>query len=302
VRGEEHEVALPDGSIPLVYDLIRGKEAITAHHNTYVIKQPPVYDMHYALEFGLLLSGRMRRLSEDWEGIIGPGQVWFQGAWEPHGYELLTLPTQALVFGVVPQVLVTANAEEAPDYDWMAPFAAPPEKRPQAAPRTQRELQSIASKVIARLPANGPQVQLWKRFLFLEMQLLVREDWTPPPRVYTPVPDSYSRIDRAVGMVLASRRPVSVEQAAKACGMSRNAFNRLFAALMGITFAKYCLRHRLSAGAGQLLSTDDPIKAIAADWGFTSASHLNQCFRKHYGCSPGEYRRHHQSASPNSAG
>jgi AraC-like DNA-binding protein len=59
---------------------------------------------------------------------------------------------------------------------------------------------------------------------------------------------------------------------------------------------------RDNTGAMDVVSTDKvpaeepyfaarPVKAIAARWGFTSAAHFSQAFRRAYGFSPGEFRR-----------
>jgi AraC-like DNA-binding protein len=288
---QEGELARVQRASPIVWDLLRGKEAISAIHTTFTQPQSPFREMHQALEFGVLLYGRIRRFCEGTERVIEPGEAWFQGAWEPHAYQLLTLPTVALAFGVLPQVLIMAGFEDAPPYDWMAPFTASPEARPKTAPSKRRELLTLASKVISPRTSGSPDGRVRKRLLFFEMMLIAREGWTPPVSHQAPLHDLYDRISRAVGMVLASRRPVGLEEAAKACGMSRNAFSRLFRTSLGITFAKYCLRHRLSAAAEQLLHTDDPVKVVAAQWGFADASHFGQCFREHYGCPPAEYRR-----------
>ena len=131
---------------------------------------------------------------------------------------------------------------------------------------------------------------VWRRLLFFQMMLLAREGWTLP----TPHPlasSCYDRIGRAVALVLSSQEPISVAEAAEACCMSQNAFCRTFRAATGSTFARYCLLHRPGTAAQQLLYTDKPIKALAAEWGFGSASHFCGCFRKHYRCSPAEYRR-----------
>jgi len=39
--------------------------------------------------------------------------------------------------------------------------------------------------------------------------------------------------------------------------------------------------------------TNDPLRVVAQQWGFTDIRHLDRCFRRHYGCSPATYRRQH---------
>jgi len=46
----------------------------------------------------------------------------------------------------------------------------------------------------------------------------------------------------------------------------------------------------VNTAASQLRATNDPVKAVARDWGFTDASHMHRNFVKHYGCTPNEYR------------
>jgi AraC-like DNA-binding protein len=72
--------------------------------------------------------------------------------------------------------------------------------------------------------------------------------------------------------------------------MSRARFLFHFARLTGSTFGQFGIRHRVHAAAADLRSSSEPIKAIARDWGFTDESHLYKAFRKHYGCTPHQFR------------
>jgi AraC-like DNA-binding protein len=290
-RERHDDTALSAHPRPRVWDLLRGKETVSIHHTTFSVPQEPYVEMHSALEFGVLLSGRLRRLGEGYARVLEPGDVWFQGAWEPHAYELLALPTAALSFGMLPQALLAERLEESAHYDWLAPFVAPPELRPRPPAARRHDFLSLAGRVIGKQSAGPVEAGLWRLIIFLEMMLHAREHWVPPARPSVPPPEAYSRVSRAVGMVLTASQPVSVGEAARACDLSRGAFSRLFKAAIGITFAKYCLRHRLGAAAEQLLRSDGPIKAVANAWGFVDASHFDRCFQKHYACSPLVYRR-----------
>jgi AraC-like DNA-binding protein len=291
-------VAGPAGDAPLwherpqarVWDLTRGREDVSTNYTTFITHEAPGFEMHRALEFGMLVAGRIRRFCGGYEYLISPGEAWFQGAFEPHTYETVMLPTVALSFGALPEAVAAVGLEEATPYDWMAPFTVPPEARPRTLPHVRKDLLQLAAKVTGLGRFAPSERAAWRRLLFFEMMLLAREGWTPP----TPhrlSSSSYDRIGEAIALVLSSQEPVSVVEAAKACNLSRNAFGRIFRTATGSTFARYCLLHRLGTAAQQLLATDKPIKAIAAEWGFASASHFGECFRKHYRCSPAEYRQ-----------
>jgi len=107
------------------------------------------------------------------------------------------------------------------------------------------------------------------------------------------------RIGRAVEFVFNRWGITTAEDAAKHSGISRSRFDAVFQKTMGLSFARFALRYRLSGAAMQLLQGDDPMKTIAADWGFTDASHFNRAFCAHYGCTPGAYRE--ENARSNSS-
>jgi transcriptional regulator GlxA family with amidase domain len=93
-----------------------------------------------------------------------------------------------------------------------------------------------------------------------------------------------------VELVFRERRYVSSREAARECALSHKSLNLLFSRAIGTTFAKFALRYRLQAAASRLLESQDPVKAIARDWGFVDASHFHACFRASYGFSPVRYR------------
>ena len=45
----------------------------------------------------------------------------------------------------------------------------------------------------------------------------------------------------------------------------------------------------------ELVSTEKPLKTVAAELGFTDASHLNNSFKMFYGSTPSQYRKKHRS-------
>lgn len=249
------------------------------------------WDMHYPVELGVVLSGRMRRLWRTWETELRPGEVWLCGIWERHGWEVVEGPCQHLVLVVLPEVLMAPGLPAADRRDWLAPFRPAPPRRPRVSESQRHEVLALARQAVGKLALHTPARGVWLRLMVLELLLLVQRDWERPARLAPAPADSLQALASAIELVLGSRRIVSTAEAAAACRMSQTAFRRRFRDLMGITFAKFALRHRLSQAAALLLRTDHPLKAVAADCGFTDDSHLHRAFLRHYGRSPGEYRR-----------
>ena len=263
--------------------------------NSHPQKQDFMADMHYGLELGIVRSGRMERQYEHFGMNVGPGQVWMCGMWEPHSYRIVKAPCEVLVLVILPQMLVNLQFSEAPNFKWLAPFAAPAHQRPQAAKSQQERMHELAEQFKRTLSFTRPQRELWQRVLLMETLLFLQKDWSAPAMDVLPS-SFYGRINKAVQMVFSGKTGLTSQAAAKASGLSRNYFNKMFQELMGISFAKFELRYRLSCAASQLLLSGSPAKTVAPDWGFTDACHLHRCFMKFYGCSPGTYRKRHAAA------
>ncbi|MBN1671062.1 MAG: helix-turn-helix transcriptional regulator [Kiritimatiellae bacterium] len=270
-----------------------------ARHKT--IGPEPLFDMHYALEMGVVLRGRMRRFYRKAQLDCAPGDVWFCGIWEPHGYRVLQAPCEAVVNVVWPSLLVNLYWPEAPGVYWMAPFVVPVADRPRVPAQRRDVLLAAAERVRAAREANGEFKAARLRLAFLELLLGVIEISPGPPAGETRSAGAYYRLTPALDLALQARRLITNEEAAQACALSRDRFIRLFRRLMGVSFARFALRHRLSGAAAQLTGTPDPIKAIARGWGFTDESHLHRLLARHYGCTPRAFRQRGGPFSPNAA-
>jgi len=251
---------------------------------------PVSFDMHYALELGVLTGGRMARVYQGHRRILEPGQIWFCGAWEPHGWQVLDGPCRAVVVTVFPPMLANATFPEAASFEWMAPFVLPAAARPQVPRAMQKEFLRLGQELGKTLDVAPPRQTLLQRMLLYQLLLELPEVHETASRPTLP-DDSYARINKAVELVFKSRHFLTATEAAHACALSRKAFSALFEKVMGVSFAKFALRHRLQGAASRLLESDDPVKAVASDWGFTDASHLHTAFHAAYGCSPAQYRK-----------
>ncbi len=251
----------------------------------------PSYDMHYALELGILVQGRMRRHYTTWHMEIGPGQVWLCGVWERHGRDVLEGPCERLVFYVAPTELMSMNTDNWKSLDWMLPFRVVPRYRPQAKGEMRRQMLEVAQRARVLL-GQGPSIEqeAGLLLLFLESLLTLRRGWRPALAVPSPLPAGGSEVNAVVQLVFSTKGYVTVEAAAKVWGLNRNDFSRRFRQLMGISFPEFALRHRLKGAAAQLLQTDDPLKTVARDWGFSNAAHLHRSFVRYRKMTPAQYR------------
>lgn len=247
------------------------------------------YDMHFELELGIVLGGSMRRLFLRHQRVCHAGDLWCCGMWEPHGYEALELPCEVLVLLIWPPLLVNLHFAEAPDLGWMTPFTLPPAQRPTIAPAARGTVIEIGRRLAALAPGAEPVHAVQRHLLALELLTYLQR-----PAKEAPSPAIYHQLSPAIERVFTSRTLVTTAAAAEICLMSEDAFSRSFQALMGLSFARFALRHRIHGAAGELAGTDHPVKAVAQRWGFTDESHLHRLFLKHYGCSPAAYRRREQ--------
>jgi AraC-like DNA-binding protein len=261
--------------------------------------------MHYPMGMGIIREGTIRREFPGYFTDCGPGQVYLTGAWEPHGWTVLHKTCTLIHVGFFPEFIFDTRFPEAPEFVPMDLFTAPPDRRPQLPRDGRGPMVRLAEQMLEVQQSERPRKTLWLRSLLLQGLLLLYERWDPPAsnsaaaaaaKAADPAPAS--PLNPAIQLVLRSRRFLSVTEAASACGLSPKTFAGSFARLMGVSFPRFALRYRFQAAARQLLNSDGAIKTVAAQWGFTDASHLHRCFMEHFGCTPSDYRRRSTFALP----
>ncbi|MBI3830212.1 MAG: helix-turn-helix transcriptional regulator [Planctomycetes bacterium] len=85
--------------------------------------------------------------------------------------------------------------------------------------------------------------------------------------------------------------PLTLEDVAHQVFLSPNYFTSLFTAKAGLTVFDYIRDVRLTE-AGRLMSQSDlNVREIAKEVGFGNRSHFARSFKKHFGCTPREYKR-----------
>lgn len=278
-------------SIPRLRTNLSPRTPLSCGVNRYPRKPSGIYDMHYGLEMGVVLRGRMRRMYQGYEMVVHPGDVWFCGMWEPHGCQCLCDNVHVLVFLIWPPLLADLRWPEAPEFNWMLPFVVPPKDRPHIVRKDRPWFAALGRRVRDWEDEPETRRKMDMHLCLLEILLRATRGWRPPADGHDAPADAFVRVNRAIERVFASRRLVTVEEVAKACGLSRNRFGKLFQDVTGIGFPAFALRYRLSGAANQLVCGDDAIKAVARNWGFADDSHLHKAFVEHYSLTPTEYRR-----------
>ncbi len=245
------------------------------------------FDMHYELEVGIVCRGGMVRRYLDWDVELGPGGVWLCGMWEPHGFTMTRCPCTVVVMVVSPEYLSSLGP---PGHDWLAPFTATARARPVLTEGSRIAMQRIAVRIQQLSQPDSSARTAWLQTCLSDILLNLTDGWCAPEGTDTDRSTLYSRLSPSTALVFSSRRLVTEAEASRACAMSRNIFCAHFKQLTGVTFASFALRYRVRSAAQDLAATDRPLKAVAADWGFSDVSHLHRVFLRHYACSPSAFR------------
>jgi AraC-like DNA-binding protein len=257
-------------------------------------------EMHYELELGIMVTGRAKRYYNDYEMEVGPGQIWLCGIWEPHSRRTLKQPCDRIFMSILPQTLASLRFWPVADANLLAPFLVPPRYRPQIAHADEQTVIQLGQRIGRIREQNHVEHRnFWYLLLLAEVLLLATRDWRPPKSVSDPsATEAFFKITKAIHQVLDSRRRISEKEAANICQISQYSFGALFENLMGMSFTQFDLRFRIDMAAWYLVNTDEQIKNIAMQWGFTDSSHFNRYFRDHYGSSPQEYRQRFSRMTP----
>ncbi len=261
-------------------------EPIILIHRTLTEEASSRFDMHFAYELGIIKSGIMQREYKNHSRRVESGDVWLTGMWEPHGYFLLEAPCEVFVFVVSPTFL---HRHDQAVFNWTDVFNVKPARRPALSPECRQEVLRIANRLSTLPPEHKT---LWLKNYFFEILLYLnagrsRQREVPKKDVFP-----YQKLEPGIQLVFENKRHVTTEEASRHCGMSRTAFDTLFKNTMGLSYYKFALRFRLRSAADQLLATNDPLKAVASDWGFTDSSHFIRVFKEYYQMSPHDYRSH----------
>ena len=92
--------------------------------------------------------------------------------------------------------------------------------------------------------------------------------------------------------------PWTLQELAKRAGMSRSTFAQKFKQTVGASPMEYLTRWRMLLAGDKLVNSSDPISVIALSLGYESESAFSTAFKRVMGCSPRQYSRGRNPASP----
>jgi len=264
------------------------------NHDLYKCGTAYQYDMHYGLEFGIVLQGKMEIMYPDLTLYLSPGDIWFCGMWEPHGWSTKRSFCESVNIIIWP-VLAYLNLNELTQFNWLAAFTVPPSQRPQTNNTFREAMLALGTRIKTLLEDKDERTWLWLQLFVMEGILLATKQWPGGGRSNPVRTDFAYRLNQVLNQFFDNCGQMTTAKAATICGMNRNTFSLMFQRHMGLSFSDFALRYRLQSAATSLRQSDKPIKSISTSWGFTDTSHFDRMFHRHYGCTPKQYRQNIQS-------
>ena len=159
--------------------------------------------------------------------------------------------------------------------------------------KTQKSMRSIMLLLLEEYETNGEHKNEYLKKLFGSLMLLFLRS----SRIGADKKKNFSPIEKAM-MYLHThvRENPSLEEVAKAAGMSKTYFCSVFNKHTGIGFVKYSNNLRLDYARKLLISSTLSVTDICYKSGFNSESNFFRAFKKTYGISAQKYRGMNKAA------
>lgn len=250
-------------------------------------------DMHYALQFCIILRGGMEMAFEGFQREYQAGEMWWTMFWEPHAFRFSRRRNFAVMINIDLDHL--GNCDPFGECNWLLPFVLTPAARYHpASPEMLAEARSAGRKLFKLWVKREPYWKLESWLLIHQLILRAVKNITQNQQDGTLLEfaDGFKRIQKAIALVKGSvGRPPALADAASACGLSPSRFSEVFRKSAGVSFGKFAARARLFFAANDLKRGALAIEEVAEKWAFFDNSHFCHAFKELYGCTPVQYRR-----------
>ena len=157
---------------------------------------------------------------------------------------------------------------------------------------SQRPLSAVLRLIGDEAELSKPPNQALLGLLFQSLVVYVSRMSEPVPLPSWGRPLRDRRIERALELLDRDLAKYwTVEQLARAVGVSRPVFARQFVRMLQLSPMRYLARRRLQIAAQLLRSTDASLAEIAARVGYRSEFAFGRAFKQQHGLPPGTFRR-----------
>ncbi len=260
----------------------------------------PPFTWHTYLELFVLLSPTCRFQLGGAIFALARGDVLVVDHLKLHA--VLDFPgerAEALVVRFLPEMVRSPGTAGA-DHLMLLPFVCQEEARPhvvRADEPAAEGIHEILAHVVENYAASGrsPYWQTGVRAHFLVLLHHLARHFQAAERLQ----ELHARQQpltgrlRAVFEFIATHHAdrISLTQAATMAGLSRPQFHAVFKRATGRTLVEYVTQVRLAQAARLLQESDHSIAEIASTVGFADQSYFDRRFRRHFGQTPGRYRK-----------
>jgi AraC family transcriptional regulator of arabinose operon len=87
--------------------------------------------------------------------------------------------------------------------------------------------------------------------------------------------------------------PIKIDTIAMSLGLNRSYLTRLFKEATGYSLQEYLLTYRMKMAVKLLADESISVNEIASDVGYNDTFTFSKAFKRHFGCSPTDYRKSH---------
>lgn len=269
------------------FEFTVGKAKVTSHYEEHT---------HDFCELVIILGGMARHTINGQSHYIKAGDIYVMNPGTSHGfYDAHDLYLCNVMY--MPAMLSHARADlkSLPGYQSLFVLGSSGGQE-----RTLKCILQVSLKELKHIDAEldlmitelgnrqgGYETRLVARFLDLVVRL---------SRAYIPQKEKQSdtlwRLASTVGyMEQHYCDPITLEELATRCGLSRRQFIRLFRENYHSTPIDYVLDLRLARAAALLQSSADPLTHIAMECGFSDSNYFTRLFRRRLGMTPTRYRQ-----------
>jgi AraC-like DNA-binding protein len=286
------EKAKAETDLDLKSGLISPQQPILVNRRTVPGNPEKRYDLHAYCEIGILEAGGMEKIYVRQTRILRPGNLWWHGPWEPHGWRHRAGNT-ATIIEFLPSVLYSFPGSQTFYSLLLLPFLRPG-VRDRLQPSTREEKEEIlrlARIMVREQKERKPGWEELMRITLCELLLRlarkagdsgsVREQYTEAGRILPVV----EYINEHLG------EKHYLEGAAKRAGLRRTQFAARFRQIMGINFRQYVRQTRLERARHEIAKGGAKLSYLARQLGFHDASHFYREYRRYFGHAPSRGRK-----------